>query len=121
MRILLIAVAGAAGSLCRYGIGLAFGERSFPWSTLLINVGGSFTLGLVLTVADVRDWPPEVTTPIAIGFLGAFTTFSTFAWEGVSLARADRMAAAAGYAALSVALGFVAAAVGLRVGQAVQG
>ena len=47
MRVLLIGIAGAAGALCRYGIGVAVGARSFPWSTLGINVAGSFVLGLL--------------------------------------------------------------------------
>ena len=121
MRALLVAVAGAAGALCRFGVGSAVGERSFPWSTLAINVGGSFALGLLLTVAAGRAWPDDVTTPVAIGFLGAFTTFSTFTWEAVSLERADRLALAAGYVALSVALGLVAAAAGQRLGHVLDG
>lgn len=121
MRVVLVALAGAAGALCRYGIGLVVGERSFPWSTLAINVVGSFLLGLLLTMAASRQWSPQVTTPIAVGFLGAFTTFSTFAWEGVSLGRADRLYLAAGYIALSVSLGIGAAVVGVRVGQTLQG
>lgn len=114
-------LAGAAGALCRYGIGVMVGERSFPWSTLAINVAGSFALGVVLTVAAARHWSPEVSTPVTVGFLGAFTTFSTFAWEGVTLGRAERLAAAAGYAVLSVVLGLVAAVAGLRVGQSLPG
>lgn len=118
MRVVWIALAGAAGALCRYGIGLAVGERSFPWATLVVNVAGSFLLGLLLTVATERGWPADVTVPVAVGFLGAFTTFSTFVWDGVSLGRTDRLPAAMGYVALSVGLGLGAALLGLRAGQA---
>lgn len=118
MQAVLVAVAGAAGALSRYGIGSAVGERSFPWATLAINVSGSFLLGLVLTLARQRGWSPEVTTPVAVGFLGAYTTFSTFAWEGLELGRADRVAVAAAYVAGSVVLGLLAAAAGWGAGSA---
>jgi CrcB protein len=119
MRLLLVGVAGAAGALSRYGIGLVIGPRTFPWATLMINITGSFLLGVVLTVATTRHWSLDVSTPIAVGFLGAYTTFSTFAWEGLTLGRTDRMPAAIGYVAVSVALGLLAAAAGLRVGTAI--
>ncbi|WP_421119985.1 fluoride efflux transporter FluC [Aquihabitans daechungensis] len=117
MRFVLVGVAGAAGALCRYGIGVAVGERSFPWSTLAINIVGSFLLGLVLTVATARGWPVEVTAPVAVGFIGSFTTFSTFSWEALTLSRGDRVGAAAAYIAVSVVLGLLAAVLGLRMGQ----
>ena len=112
VQVVLIAVAGAAGALSRYGIGSAVGGRSFPWSTLGINLAGSFALGLVLRLAVLRDWPEDVTLPIAIGFLGAFTTFSTFSVETFDLLRTDRAPAAAAYVGLSVLGGLAAAAVG---------
>lgn len=118
MRSLLVGLAGGAGALCRYGVGLAVGPRAFPWATLTINLSGSFVLGLVLTVALARRWPTELTTPITVGFLGAFTTFSTFAWEGVALSRGDRVPAAVAYIALSVVLGLAGALAGLRAGNA---
>ena len=121
MRILLIAVAGAGGAVTRYGIGRAVGVRSFPWATLLINVTGSFLLALVLTVATAKRWSPDVSAAIAVGFLGAFTTFSTFAWEGLTLGRTDRLPAAVAYVTASIALGLLAATAGLRLGEALTG
>ena len=118
MRILLVGLAGAAGALCRYGIGVAVGARSFPWSTLGINVVGSFVLGLLVEVAGARGWSPGVTAPLAIGFLGAFTTFSTLAVETDLFLRTDRAATAAAYVLVSVGLGLAAAASGYRVGSA---
>lgn len=115
MQVVLIAIAGAAGALSRYGIGTAVGGRSFPWSTLGINLAGSFALGLVLRVAELRDWPQDVTLPLAVGFLGAFTTFSTFSVETFDLLRTDRAPEAAVYVALSVLGGLAAAAVGYAV------
>jgi fluoride exporter len=121
MRFLYVGVAGALGALSRYGIGLAVGPRSFPWATLGINVSGSFALGALLTVATHRGWAPETVGAVAVGFLGAFTTYSTFAWESFSLARADRVLMAGLYVGASVVLGILAAGVGYAAAEAVQG
>jgi len=109
----LVAVAGALGALVRYGIGLAVGPVMFPWPTLIINVSGSFLLGGVLTYATARHWPLEVSVPIAVGFLGAYTTFSTFSWETTVLGRVEhRYVAAGAYVVASVVLGATAAWIG---------
>lgn len=118
MRVALVAAAGAAGALARYGLTSLVGRRSFPWATLGINVSGAFLLGLLVAVAEARGWSQDVTAPLAIGFLGAYTTFSTFAYEGLSLGRADRLAEAAAYLVASVVLGVAAAWAGFRAGGA---
>ena len=120
MRAVLVGIAGAAGALCRYGIGVAVGARSFPWSTLAINVVGSFVLGLLVEVAGTRGWSPDVTAPLAIGFLGAFTTFSTFAVETDLFLRSDRVGTALVYVLVSVGVGVAAASTGYRVGVALR-
>ncbi len=107
---------GAAGAMSRYGISLAFGSRPFPVGTLAINVVGSFFLGMVLTAGAAGRLNPQSTAALAVGLLGGFTTYSTFSWELFVLGRADRFAEATMYAALSLALGVVAAALGYRVG-----
>jgi CrcB protein len=88
-----IAAAGALGALARYGVGSFVTRRtsdSFPWGTLVINVSGAFVLGLVLTLATER-WmaAPWLRLGLTTGFLGAYTTFSTFSFETYRLA-ADR-------------------------------
>ena len=113
----MIAVAGAAGALARYGIGNAVGVRTFPWATLAINVVGSFLLGLLLQAATGR-LDDDLRVALAVGFLGAFTTFSTFGYETVAMLRDGRAAAAALYVVASVVVGVGAAAVGWRVGAA---
>ena len=118
MRIALIGLAGAAGALGRYGLGVVIGLRTFPWTTLGINLAGSFLLGLLLVIAGERGWPDTVTLPLAIGFLGAFTTFSTFSYEAFTLARTDREAMALAYVAASVLGGFAMAAAGYVTGRA---
>lgn len=120
MTWLLVAAAGAAGALCRYGVVLAVGARAFPVATLAINVAGSFLLGVVLTMGALGRLSPQATTAIAVGFLGAFTTYSTFSSELFELGRADRLPVAGVYLALSVAGGVVAAGLGYRLGVLLQ-
>lgn len=115
MKVLLIAVAGATGAVSRYGIGRWVGAHTFPWSTLGINVVGSFALGLVLHASNLRHWPDTSTAAVAVGFLGAFTTFSTFSYEVQDLLRTDRAGAAAGYIGLSLIGGVLAAAAGYAI------
>ncbi len=112
VKVILVALAGSLGALARYGIAVAVGPRTFPWSTLAINVSGSFVLGLVLALSVDRGWPENVTIPIAVGFLGAYTTFSTFSYETFTLARTDRVALAMAYVVVSVSAGFLAAGAG---------
>lgn len=116
MKLLLVALLGAAGAMSRYGIGSAVGTTSFPWATLGINVVGCLALGVVLAVGPVR-WSPEVTAGIGVGFLGGFTTFSAFGVEAQSLLRDERLGAAAAYVALSVVIGVAAAYVGTTLGR----
>ena len=112
LRYLWVALGGAAGAVARHGINQAVGARPFPWATLLINVSGSFALGAVLYVAGHRDWSPEVTAAVGVGFLGAYTTFSTFTFEAFGLGRTDRALTAALYVGVSVVVGILAAAAG---------
>jgi CrcB protein len=112
VKIALVAVAGALGALSRYGLGVLVGVRSFPWATLCINLVGSFLLGALITAGTERGWSQTATVPLAVGFLGAFTTFSTFSYETQTMLRTDRAGAAALYVALSVVGGVGAAAAG---------
>ena len=112
MKVVLVGLAGAAGALARYGIGSAIGMRSFPWATLLINITGSFVLGLVLALSYERGWSQTATVAIGVGFLGAYTTFSTFSFETYTLARTDRVPLALLYIVVSVCAGVTAAGAG---------
>ena len=116
MRFVWVGVGGAVGSVIRYAIGLTGRQSVFPWATLAINLSGSFILGLFLTWALGR-LPVTVTTPISVGVLGGFTTFSTFAWEGLFLSRSGRVGLALIYVLLSVVGGITAAWVGYRLGR----
>ena len=109
VRVGLVCFAGALGALARYGVGLAVGSRSFPWSTLAINLAGSFLLGAVV---GADRFSPDVRVAVTVGFLGAFTTFSTFAFEATNMVRDGRAPAALAYVAASVVVGLTAAAGG---------
>jgi len=89
-QLTLIALGGALGALSRYWVGswvqLRVGHSAFPWGTFVINASGSFVLGLIATLLSIRvlhssNWRPLVT----VGFIGAYTTFSTFEYESAQL------------------------------------
>lgn len=88
-KIMAIAVAGGFGALARYGLAgavqRAFGP-AFPWGTAVVNIAGCFAFGLVWAAVQERDLlSPEMRTIVLVGFLGAFTTFSTFVFESGQL------------------------------------
>jgi fluoride exporter len=117
LKIGLIALAAATGALTRYGIGKAIGVRSFPWATLGINLTGSFLLGFVVAIGIERSWSETTVVPLTVGFLGAYTTFSTFSYETYTLMRTDRSAQAAVYVLVSVIGGVFLAFAGYNVGR----
>ena len=89
MSIISIAIGGAAGSLCRYGMSngiyLLLG-RSFPYGTLAVNILGSFIMGSVyILMIERASISEELRAGITIGLLGAFTTFSAFSIETINL------------------------------------
>jgi CrcB protein len=106
MRYLQVLIGGAAGSLLRYVVGLFvlnhYGGR-FPLGTFLINVIGSFLIGVVMTAMGA-GWRPLLVT----GMLGGFTTFSAFEWETFFLGQDGFSGLAALYVIGSVAAGFLA-------------
>ncbi|HSO81007.1 fluoride efflux transporter CrcB [Thiocapsa sp.] len=98
LHLIAIAAGGALGSLARYGMSsavYAWLGRGFPWGTLAVNLLGSFLMGLLFVVLIERlSWAPEWRGAILIGFLGAFTTFSTFSIETLNLLEEGAMLAA---------------------------
>jgi CrcB protein len=109
-------VAGAAGALLRYLVDGLIGDRTdseLPWGILAVNVSGSFVLGLVIGLALHHGLGRTPRIVIGTGFCGAFTTFSTFAYETVRLMETGRQREALANVALSLALGLAAAAAGL--------
>ncbi len=110
---LLIAVFGTLGCLARYGmtnlVQTIYG-RDFPYATLSINVGGSFLMGfLFVETLERLTVSPELRTGILTGFIGGYTTFSTFEMELLLLVEQGAAVKALIYLALSIILGFGAA------------
>lgn len=102
---------GALGSALRYSLGgwiQAVAGPGFPWSTFLVNVTGSFLIGLVLRFSLEGAISPEARLFLAVGLLGGYTTFSTFSWETLTLVQNGEWFKAFWYAAGSMALGFSA-------------
>ena len=119
MRILLIALFGAIGTLARYGlqgvVQIKMGT-TYPYGTLLVNLTGCFLLGLIgqLTLNRVIV-PPEWRMAIAIGFLGGYTTFSSFGWETAKMLEAGEWLWATSYVTASVVLGLLLSVAGIRL------
>ena len=118
LSVALVAIGGALGALARYFVSLAsaryLGTR-FPFGTFFINVSGSFVLGLVITLSSRRlVLHPEVwRLGLAIGFLGAYTTFSTFELESHRLLEDAQWLAATINLAGSVLAGLIAVRLGM--------
>lgn len=109
----LIAVGGAAGAILRLGVATAFDFS--PWATLMVNLIGSFAIGVLLPWV-LRDAKRARFAPLVItGFLGGFTTFSAFAADTVLLLRDGVALLALGYVAITLAGGIAAALLGQRL------
>jgi fluoride exporter len=120
--IVAIGIAGALGALARYGIGgliVGRGARAFPWETFVVNVTGSFMLGFAFTVmTEQLTTAPWLRTAVAVGFVGAYTTFSTLAYETYRLLEDGALALAATNVFGSAAAGLVAVYLGVVSGRA---
>jgi CrcB protein len=121
MQLLLVGLGGFAGAVSRWLVDGWISERNptaFPRGTLVINATGSFLLGLLFAWVIERDLlPPDVRGPLMIGFLGAYTTFSTFMLESWRLIEDGAWGLALANLGASVALGLVAVLGGLALGR----
>jgi CrcB protein len=125
MHIGLVAFGSAVGGLARWGVGLAAARwlgTAFPWGTLTINISGSLFLGWFTTLLGDRllqgvGWldADALRLMIAVGFTGAYTTFSTFEYESHGLFRDGRELAGTVYLAASVFLGLAAVRCGVAL------
>jgi CrcB protein len=123
MTVLLVGLGGFLGAILRFLVDGAISGAtggSFPWGTLVINVTGSLALGVLFAAATERGFlPPEIRPPVMIGFIGAYTTFSTLMLESGRLIEDGALVAAAVNIGGSVALGIVGLFVGLALGRLV--
>lgn len=120
-KIVFLALAGAFGTLARYGLGglvHRIDGVSFPWGTLTVNLTGCFAAGLLWALFESR-WPVSGQTRmlVLVGFLGAFTTFSAIVLETGELARSGQWMYAAANIALQNGLGFIALFAGVALGR----
>ena len=123
MNLLLIAVGGALGAVSRFLLGNAVNKAmgsALPFGTFVINVAGCFAMGLLMTLIVDRELLPAAWRLfLCVGFLGGFTTFSSFGYETLMLLAEGRLLAVLAYVGCSVGLGLVAAAVGVLCARAV--
>jgi CrcB protein len=121
MPLVLIGLGGFAGAVTRYLVDGLVSDRtggSFPWGTLVVNLTGSFVLGLLFALTTERAiLPPEIRGPVLIGFIGAYTTFSTFMLETWRLAESGASVLALANIAGSTLLGIIAVVAGLTLGR----
>ena len=119
LKILSVAIGGAVGAVARYLINISPLVRvfdHFPLPTFVINVVGSFLIGFLLIVfTDRADMSENLKAAVMIGFVGAFTTFSTFELEIFELMKARQVAIAFGYLAASIVVGFLGVLAGVAV------
>lgn len=117
LRLAVVALGGALGAVARYGVSLLvarFWTADFPLGTFLINISGSFVLGLFATLtAEKTALDPLWRLLVATGFVGAYTTFSTFEYETQRLTESGAMAIAIVNVVASLLAGFGAVQLGV--------
>ncbi len=113
---MLIGLGGGLGSMLRYGSNLLLNGKQFPFSTLTVNIIGSFVIGLAfaLSIKDQQfdaNWKLFLTT----GVCGGFTTFSAFSLENIELLQAGKYGTAMLYIVLSICFGLMATFIGYKI------
>ena len=121
IHLMAVAIGGALGSLARYGLTELFRDLparfapfGIPWHTAVTNILGSIAIGICFVFIVERALLPDIWRSIfMVGFLGGFTTFSTFSLQVINLLQAGRLTAAAAYILVSVVLALLGAFVGI--------
>jgi fluoride exporter len=120
-KFLLVAFGGAVGSVLRFWLGGYVSNRygaRFPYGTFVINVTASFLIGFILTLLAAKTgWSPNWRYLISIGFLGGYSTFSTFEWETFRVFQDGEFLIAGLNVVLSVGIGFVGVWLGYITGK----
>lgn len=115
-RLLLICFAGALGTAARYLVGLyavrRFGE-GLPYGTIAVNLIGCFLIAAVIQIATAQSWPETARLALTVGFLGGFTTYSSFNQETLRLVSSGAMSTAAINVAVTLFGGVAAGILGL--------
>ena len=123
MNLMMIALGGALGAVSRFLLGNAVSKAigsALPYGTFVINVIGCFAMGLLMTLIVDREMLPAAWRLfLCVGFLGGFTTFSSFGYEALMMLTEGRLLVVLAYVGGSVALGLVAAGLGVLCARAV--
>lgn len=124
MKFLMVGIGGGLGSMLRYWVSVSINERmgtQFPYGTVVVNITGSFLIGLIVTLlAGKGNWNPNLWYLIPIGFIGGYTTFSTFEYETLRSMLDGRMFSATLNVVVSVVAGFFAVWLGVLAGRAIE-
>lgn len=121
MKLLILALAGAAGTLCRYGLGGLVQRLSgdaFPFGNFVVNLTGCLAFGFIYSLVENRGGlPGDMRLYALTGFMGAYTTFSTFMFESVALFQFGQLLAATLNVAGQTALGLALTVAGMALGR----
>ena len=121
LKYLLVGIGGCLGSILRFWLGSYIGSKMgtrFPYGTFVINITGSFLIGLVFALLTVKThWSPNWRYLISIGFIGGYTTFSTFEYETFRSFQDGEILMASLNVALSVVTGFISVWCGVIAGK----
>jgi fluoride exporter len=120
MTVMWVFLAGGLGSAARYAVGLSAAAAlgvGFPYGTLIVNLTGCFALGMVVQLAVAGSWHGDVRAAIAAGFLGGFTTYSSFNQETLTMLTGGTAGAAVLNIVITLAGGLAAGALGLTAGR----
>lgn len=119
----MVGTGGFAGAIARYWLGSYIGGKMgtrFPYGTFVINISGSFLIGIILTLlAERTHWNPNLRYLVPIGFIGAYTTFSTFEYETLRTVQDGQIWIAFLNISLSVVIGFAAVWAGVVAGRSI--
>lgn len=123
-KYIFIAIGGSLGAIARYGVGAAVASRlgtRFPYGTLIINITACIIIGFAMTFLGKRaDLNPAWRFLIPVGFLGAYSTFSSYEWETFSTLRTGAFTLATLYAFISLIVGLVAVWCGVMIAEVIK-
>ncbi|MBO7602498.1 MAG: fluoride efflux transporter CrcB [Bacteroidaceae bacterium] len=118
-NIILVAIGGAVGSVCRYLVSKMVAS-SFLWGTFTVNILGSLIIGLLVGLVSKGKLSPEMKLLLITGFCGGFTTFSTFANESFTMLKAGDALLAALYIGISIKIGIMAVWLGINITESIK-